>query len=237
MFNRLLSSLLVFAAVTVAYAQQWEWADNSNGSSNLTLVEDVAVDSTRDVIYAVGYTDGNPNFPEIANGEYNGQDDGFVMKYDLNGNVIWGFLIGGSGDDRIQGVAVDESTGNVFVTGFIEGSSADLAGVSGGATGLTTGNFGGEDAFVAMYNVFGQLVWFQLFGGTDLDRGMDVAINSNAVYMTGIYTNSPGVSVFQLRLQRIVLSITLSFHWIKQVVLQFGMRRRALLLMILLFLH
>ncbi|MDG1334246.1 MAG: gliding motility-associated C-terminal domain-containing protein [Crocinitomicaceae bacterium] len=195
MLTRLLSSLIVFAATSSVHAQ-WEWVDNSNGSSNYARIEDVAVDSIRDVVYAVGFVDGNPNFPEIPNSDYNGQDDGVVMKYDLDGNVEYGFLIGGAGDDRIHGVTVDQSTGNIFVTGYIEGSGVNLFGAATGTSSVVSTTYGGEDAFVAMYNIFGQLVWYNVFGGSDLDRGMDIAINSSAVYITGVYTNSGGPSSF-----------------------------------------
>lgn len=63
-----------------------------SGSGTYTRVEDTAVDSTRNVIYSVGYVDNIPNYPEISSVDYNGNDDGFVMKYDLNGNVEYGFL-------------------------------------------------------------------------------------------------------------------------------------------------
>jgi len=197
MLTRVLLCVLILASTT-SRAQQWEWVDNSTGSGNLSYTNDVAIDSVRDVIYAVGYVDDTPNFPEIPNGDYEDEDDGFLMKYDLNGNVIFGFLIGGTGDDRIEGVAVDETSGNVFVTGYITGGSGDFEGAATGASSSVTGNHGGQDAFVAMYNVSGQLVWYRLIGTSNLDRGLDIAVNASGVYVTGVYTSSVSLSLFPL---------------------------------------
>ena len=120
------------------------------------------------------------------------------MKYDLNGNVLWAFPIGGTGDDQISGVAVDEATGNIFVTGFVTGdfgtNGTSLTGATAGASANVTGTVGGEDAFVAMYSDMGQLVWYKLIGGTGLDRGMDITVNATAVFVNGVYTNSATLS-------------------------------------------
>lgn len=197
MILKLLLCLLAVFFGASSFAQ-WDWVDNSQASANFEIVTDLAVDDTRDVVYSVGYISGIPNFQEISNTAYAGGEDGFIMKYDLNGNVLWAFPIGGTGDDQISGVAVDEATGNIFVTGFVTGdfgtNGTSLAGVSVGVSANVTGTLGGEDAFVAMYNDMGQLVWYKLIGGTGLDRGMDITVNATAVFVNGIYTNSATLS-------------------------------------------
>ncbi|MFK7785938.1 MAG: gliding motility-associated C-terminal domain-containing protein [Crocinitomicaceae bacterium] len=197
MLSRLLISLCLLPIVATTFAQQWGWVDNSNGSSNFSFTSDVAIDSVRDVVYAVGYVDGNPNFPEIPNASYSGLKDGFLMKYNLNGSVIHGFLIGGTENDRIEGVAVDQFTGNVFVTGYVGNSvsnAVDLEGAAPGSPSAVSVNWGGQDAFVAMYNVFGQMVWYRILGGSDRDRGVDIAVNSIGVFVSGSYINTPGIT-------------------------------------------
>ncbi len=199
MFTRLLSILAVFSgAITFLYAQQWEWVDisNSNGG-NVVRVEDVSVDEANDFVYTAGFMNGNNTFgglPASAGGE-----DGFVRKYDLSGNLIWSFLIGGTGDDRIQGIEVDPNTNNILVTGFVTGSSAsnsvDFQGASVGVPSSASGSIGGEDAFIACYNGLGQLLWHKIVGGTGLDRGMDIAVNSSGTFITGVYTNTAGLSI------------------------------------------
>ncbi len=198
MFIRLLASFLVLITTTAPLLAQWEWVHSSVGSSNFARVTDVAIDSVRDDIYSVGYVTGNPNFTEISNASYSGGDDGFVIKYNLAGTVEWAFAIGGTSNDRINGVAVDQTTGNIFVTGFIEGSSVShstsLVGALTGSSGDVTGAIGNQDAFVAAYGVFGQLIWYKIIGGTDFDRGMDITVNANGVFVTGFYTNTATLS-------------------------------------------
>ncbi|MCJ8291603.1 MAG: gliding motility-associated C-terminal domain-containing protein [Crocinitomicaceae bacterium] len=195
MFTRLLLCSLALLSTASSLFAQWDWIDNSV-SGSFEGVTDLAVDEVRDVIYSVGYFDGAANFPEI--GLSHGSEDGFVMKYDLAGNVLWAFAIGGSGNDRINGVAIEETTGNIFITGFIEGSFAtnatSLQGTPGGTSGNVTGFIGGEDAFVACYNLLGQLIWKKIIGGSDVDRGMDITVNVGGVYATGFYANTSGLS-------------------------------------------
>lgn len=197
MFARLLLSLLLCSATFALYGQ-WQWVDNSENTLNTEQVSDIAIDDVRDVIYTAGYITGEPSFSGIPNGSFSGGEDGFVMKYDLNGNVIWGFAVGGSANDRVTGIAVDESTGNIFVTGYLEGNSGsngtNLGGTGSGASGAVSTIYGNQDIFVAMYNSFGQLVWQRVLGGTSMDQGMDIALNSTGVFVTGIYTNTTGIS-------------------------------------------
>ena len=46
----------------------------------------------------------------------NGYDDGYVAKFDSNGNLIWAKNIGGSGWDDVDSITTDSSD-NVLVGG------------------------------------------------------------------------------------------------------------------------
>lgn len=193
MYAKLTLLVAFMLSTSAALYAQWQWLDFSISSANFERVEDLAVDETRNVVYSVGFVTATPSFPEIANTQLSGGDDGFVMKYDLDGNVIWAFAVGGTSNDRINSVAVDEQSGNIYVTGYLRGSFAsngtELAGISGGASGNVTTASGNDDAFVACYNTLGQLIWHRIIGGAGLDRGIDIDVNSSGVFLTGIYTN------------------------------------------------
>ncbi len=79
--------------------------------------EDIAVDSARNA-YIVGWTNSS-DFPVIDGVPLarSGGDNGFVTQLGPNGHGAFSTLLGGSGDDRANSVAVDAS-GNVFATGF-----------------------------------------------------------------------------------------------------------------------
>ncbi len=91
----------------------------------------------------------------------------------------WLHQAGGAGDDFGTGVAVDGS-GNVWVTGFFAGDAAF------GGTTLT--GVGGNDAFVAKYDVNGKALWARSAGGTLSDFGTALAVDgSGDVVVTGSF--------------------------------------------------
>ena len=88
-----------------------------------------------------------------------------------------------------QGIATDRN-GNVFVTGFTNGSS-DLS--TNGAYQTSYGG-GQDDAFLVKFNNNGARQWGTYFGGSKYDDGSAIAIDSiGYIYITG-YTSSPGMA-------------------------------------------
>ncbi|PIE86722.1 MAG: hypothetical protein CSA03_03900 [Bacteroidetes bacterium] len=189
MLRWLLICVLPFVFGTTTVQAQWQWGDNSVGTAGFERVYDVAVDDVRNAIYSVGCIDGVPNFPEISNTSLGGGKDGFVMKYDTAGVVVWAFAVGGTNNDCISAVDVDTTTGNIFVTGSIVGNMVDLSGTGGGVPGSVSG-VNGQDGFVASYNDLGQLLWFDLIGGSGFDGGIDLTVNEGGVYVHGYYANT-----------------------------------------------
>lgn len=173
-----------------SFGQEWQWAT----SSNSTLEEAgnaIAKDEANGFIYVGGKVVNSGILPILGLTVY---QNGFLAKYDLAGNQIWTFQIGGSGDDEITGIAVDESTGFIYVTGYINEvlliNNTSLEGMSGGISGSNINFEGGQDAFVACYNPAGQLVWYKIGGGFNTDAGLDIALNQTAVFATGYFENS-----------------------------------------------
>lgn len=102
-----------------------------------------------------------------------GGQDGFIRKYDSNGNEIWTRQFGTTGNDSVWGVATD-SSGNVYVVG-------DTTGVLPGQTASGSG-----DIFLIKYNPAGSVVWTRQFGSSGADSGKAVAVDiSDNVYVAG----------------------------------------------------
>ena len=79
------------------------------------------------------------------------------------------------------GFALDAS-GNLYVTGFF-----DIINDFGGVI-LTNQSVGGSDIFVAKYNSTGALQWAQRAGGTSINYGRALGVDSNGnIYVTGGY--------------------------------------------------
>ena len=106
-----------------------------------------------------------------------GGRDVFVIKSREDGTPLWTKRFGGLYDDFGEGIAVDAS-GNVFVTGKFQGS-ADFG------NGLTS--TGGYDVFLVKLNgADGSVVWSKHLGGTGMDEGAALALDSAGdVFVTG----------------------------------------------------
>ena len=109
-----------------------------------------------------------------------GAMDGFLVKFNSNGERLWGTYYGGTEYDECYGMAVD-GTNNVYICGTTKSSNriSTLAGYQA--------IFGGsEDAFLAKLDSNGVRQWGTYYGGQSNDEGYGVAFNSpNYIYLCG----------------------------------------------------
>jgi hypothetical protein len=89
-----------------------------------------------------------------------GSTDGFIAKFNNQGEVLWISYFGGTNQDMISGIAIDGSN-SVYIVGTTD-SETDIA---------TTGSLqpiisGGSDVFVARFSPNGILEWSTYYGGT-----------------------------------------------------------------------
>ena len=159
----------------------------------------IAVDSGGNA-YVAGSTDSaDGSFPVIGglDSTHNGGTrDAFVVKVRADGtSLIYCGFIGGTGYDQGNGIAVD-SSGSAYVTGSTD-SSAGGAGALGFPVtiGPDLTQNGSNDAFVAKVRADGTgLVYCGFIGGTGIDGGQGVAVDSDRnAYVTG-YTTSTATS-------------------------------------------
>jgi hypothetical protein len=114
---------------------------------------------------------------------YGGNIDVFVTKLNASGSgLLYSTYIGGSGEDRGYGIAVDGS-GNAYVTGYTTSTNYD---VTPGAFQTTHGG-GFYDVFVTKLNASGSsLVYSTYIGGGVDDQGYGIAVDgSGNAYVTG----------------------------------------------------
>jgi beta-propeller repeat-containing protein/centrosomal CEP192-like protein len=107
--------------------------------------------------------------------------DAFVAKLKADGSaLVYSTYLGGSGADSSQGIAVDAS-GNAYVTGYTLSTNFPTA------SPFQASNGGGSDAFVAKLNPAGSALLYSTYlGGSGLDRGFAIAIDSSGnAYVTG----------------------------------------------------
>ncbi|MGH7967019.1 MAG: SBBP repeat-containing protein, partial [Candidatus Binatia bacterium] len=138
----------------------------------------IAVDSSGNS-YVRGVFRQTATFGAITLTSIDGSFDIFVAKYDPNGALVWVRQVGGPDIDAGRGIAVD-SSGNSYVVGSFLGTT------SFGGIMLTSAGPG--DIFVAKYNSSGTLVWVRQAGGTGLDNGVGIAVDSSGnSYVTGFF--------------------------------------------------
>ena len=98
----------------------------------------------------------------------------------------WAERAGGSSFEYGRGIAVD-SSGNAYVTGYFEGSSANF-----GSTTLSNSDPTHSDVFVAKLDSSGNWLWAKRTGSSaDSDHGHGIAVDSSGnVYLTGDFQES-----------------------------------------------
>ncbi len=169
------------------------------GGSSEEQGRGIAVDSAGNA-YVTGYTTStdfptaNPLQASFGGGSSGGSGggihghpvpptgDGFVAKLNPTGSaLVYSTYLGGSDADAGEAIAVD-SAGNAYVTGYTD------------STNFPTGKplqavFGGgvQDGFLAKLNPTGSaLLYSSYLGGSDLDSGFGIAVDSSGhAYVTG----------------------------------------------------
>jgi len=162
------------------------------GSSN-EFAEGIALDSTGNA-YITGFTSSSdfPTTPGAFQTTNGRGGKGFVTKFNATGSgLMYSTLLGGTGvnyfgGDHGYGVAVDGS-GDAYVTGVT--NSRDFPTTPGAFQSVCDGGgFGcSPNAFVTKFNATGSdLVYSTFVGGTDIDWGMGIAVDTiGNAYITG----------------------------------------------------
>jgi hypothetical protein len=157
------------------------------GGSDVDSGYGIAVDSSGNA-YIAGET-ASTDFP-ITAGAFQtayagGYRDAFVIQLNASGSsLLYSTYLGGSGYDRsahLGSLALDTS-GNVYIVGDTDSSDFPIT-----AGAFQTTFAGGRDVFVAKINATGSsLLYSTYFGGSDLDFGDGIALDSSGnTYLAG----------------------------------------------------
>src|SRR6188768_3238990 len=86
-----------------------------------------------------------------------GNWDSFITKLDASGNFQWAKSFGGTANDLVYSIALDQS-GNIYATGSF-GFTVDFDPGPGVFNMSVSGNGGGTEIFVLKLNASGNFVW------------------------------------------------------------------------------
>jgi hypothetical protein len=156
------------------------------GGSSEDNITAIGVDAVNNIVMA-GWTSSN-NLPASngARAHYGGSVDAFVASFLPNGGGLnYCTYLGGSGDDRAFGLAIDNAR-NVYITGWTSSTNFPLMGA------IQTRLGGTRDAFVTKLNAAGNaLVYSTYLGGSGVDVGYAIGLNAtNSAVVVGDTTST-----------------------------------------------
>jgi hypothetical protein len=168
------------------------------GGSSSDETRSLVISPASGEVYVGGYTFSSdfPLTPGGAQPASGGLPDAFVARLNASlTTLLQSTYIGGKGFDLASALAIQPTTGDVYVAGGTE--SLDLPGTAGGAQPASGG--GHSDAFVSRLNaaltVLNQSTYL---GGSDSEtaRSLSIHPNSGDVYAAGetYSTNFPGTA-------------------------------------------
>lgn len=147
---------------------------------------------------------GTPSYINDTLTSTSGQlSDGFILRYNKQGHMIWINPVQGAGSQFVKDVTVKDE--KVYVTGNFEQRAAvvskDRNVVRLGNTEYHTVKLdtifldskGNSDCFVAQYKDNGKLEWAKSFGGSGIDEASSICLTRDKVFVGGNY-NSPSIT-------------------------------------------
>jgi hypothetical protein len=158
------------------------WNKVINGSI-YDYVEAVSVDSLGNVFIAGGFNSPTLSFDTTVLNNTNNYKDIFIAKYNSTGIFQWAKKIGGTDDDDVRNIKLDND-GNLYLTGHFNSPVLTL-----GTTTLTRTST--QDIFLTKYNTNGNLLWAKKAGNSSYNVSTGLTIDSdNNSYISGAYFNS-----------------------------------------------
>jgi hypothetical protein len=123
---------------------------------------------------------GNNSLPNAAADEH----DGFLVKLDAGGNVVWAKVLGAEGSDMVEGLVVHPD-GRITVAGTSNSWAVDFG-------GGPIPNQGENDVFVVRYSADGDHVWSKLTSGPTYASANTLALDSQGtIYVGGNFNAAP----------------------------------------------
>jgi hypothetical protein len=108
-----------------------------------------------------------------------GDNDAFLAKYDMNGNLIWAKQAGAYQSDKALSITADGS-GNVYITGYFNDTAF--------FGNTTIYGYGDNDIYLAKYDANGNFQWVRKAGGIGRDEAKSIKCDAAGnIYITGMF--------------------------------------------------
>lgn len=150
------------------------WKKNFGGSGYDFFYRLISLEDGYLAVGSSASTDGD------LTGLNKGGEDAVIVKYDLNGNIIWKKAFGGSGEEKYtNAILVDDG---YIVVGYSRSVDGDLTGLSKG----------GKDAILVKYNFDGKIQWKKNFGGSGWDIFSGISVMNDGYIVAGDSSSTDG---------------------------------------------
>ena len=153
-----------------------DWITSFGGLGNENIK---SVAETKDGGFVVG---GYFFCPDLFVGNYtfsnnstSGNGDAFLVKFDVNGNILWANSYGSTNSEHINSIVATEDGG--FITGGSFSSDTLVLG------NTTLNRNGSDDALLIKYYPNGNIEWITTFGGTSSDTIECINCTNNGKYL------------------------------------------------------
>lgn len=152
----------------------WE---KTYGGSAYENIQDIIQTQDGNYIFAgsTASVDGDVSFNH-------GQSDIWIVKIDVDGNMLWERSLGGSSSELAYGIC-EAVNGDLLITGYSRSDDGDFE-----------INYGSNDLFVMRLNANGDMIWTRTVGTSDDDIGYCVMQHSNGKIIAGGQMRIPGSS-------------------------------------------
>lgn len=166
-------------------AGQYVWAFNAGSGELYDSGIAIGTDGAGDV-YVGGYFKNSVDFnPGAGNAILNSANGGsiFLAKYSSAGAYQWVFNLGAGNTNNAMFDLKIDAAGNVYTTGYFQGSGIDFDPGPGNAPLSSAGSY---EIFVAKYNTNGQYQFAFKAGSGGMDVGRGIALDATGnIYMIG----------------------------------------------------
>jgi hypothetical protein len=150
---------------------------NSVGGDDWDRVQDILATSDGGSLLS-GISESDASFDK-SEGHF-GNDDGWIVKIDANGELEWENTLGGDLRAYIAGAQKTPDGGFIVAGWTISSNSGDVIGTP----------LGGGDCWVFKLDASGNMVWQKLVGGDGADSASSITKMSNGNYLIGANSNS-----------------------------------------------
>jgi len=167
-----------------------QWATYCGGVGSDRLYG-LFIDSNSN-LYFTGYTSSTGTISSgcVQQTSLGGSLDAYLMKFDNNGQRVWGTYYGGSNDETGFDIGMD-SFGDIYLTGRTS-SSNNIASSDGFQASYGGGS---NDMFLAKFDSSGQRVWGTYCGSSNSDDARNCVVDSNNdIYIVGYSFSSSNIA-------------------------------------------